>query len=78
MIGHYPLNHFPARCAWEDLAGVAGITHIPAWASYIISTLFVTSTICTSLVVRAQPTLARACVCLGPLWDVHVWCLAWT
>eukprot|EP00775_Hariotina_reticulata_P008954 gene8954-9130_t len=51
VIGHYPLNHHPARRSWEDmLDSLAGVT-IPRWVSHIITVAFVASTVATALVV---------------------------
>ncbi|KAI8469768.1 MAG: transmembrane amino acid transporter protein-domain-containing protein [Monoraphidium minutum] len=51
-IGSFPLNHHPARAAWEDLLdSVADLRPLPGWLSSTLTTLFVASTVATAMVV---------------------------
>ncbi|KAK9804447.1 hypothetical protein WJX73_002133 [Symbiochloris irregularis] len=53
VIGHYPLNHHPARLAMEDLESFClGWRHISPWLSYSQSILFVASTIFVAVLVK--------------------------
>ena len=53
VVGHYPLNHHPARLAIEDLeAFCLSWRSISPWLSYAQSTAFVASTIAVAVVVR--------------------------
>uniref|UniRef100_A0A383V4T9 Amino acid transporter transmembrane domain-containing protein n=1 Tax=Tetradesmus obliquus TaxID=3088 RepID=A0A383V4T9_TETOB len=52
VLGHYPLNHHPARKGWEDLLdAVFNVKQIPGWLSAVITIVFVWSNVLTSLVV---------------------------
>ena len=53
MVGHYPLNHHPARLAMEDLESFClGWRHISPWLSYSQSIAFVASSIFVAVLVR--------------------------
>ncbi|KAF6257139.1 transmembrane amino acid transporter protein-domain-containing protein [Scenedesmus sp. NREL 46B-D3] len=52
VLGHYPLNHHPARKGWEDLLdAVFDVKQIPGWLSAVLTIIFVCSNVLTSLVV---------------------------
>ncbi|KIY99600.1 AAAP family transporter: amino acid [Monoraphidium neglectum] len=51
-VGSYPLNHHPARAAWEDLFdALADVRQLPKWLSVSLTTLFVASTVGTAMLV---------------------------
>ena len=52
VIGHYPLNHHPARLAWEDLERqLLGWEDISWWFSTFQSVMFIWTTVAVSVVV---------------------------
>lgn len=52
VMCHYPLNHHPARHAWEDVIEVFGGSRPPKWVSTVGTVFFVTVTTNVALVVR--------------------------
>ncbi|KAF6255255.1 transmembrane amino acid transporter protein-domain-containing protein [Scenedesmus sp. NREL 46B-D3] len=51
-MGSYPLNHHPARKAWEDLLDAAlGVRVVPGWLSALLTCTFVASTVGTAVLV---------------------------
>lgn len=51
-MGSYPLNHHPARKAWEDLLdATADVRVVPGWLSRLLTCLFVASTVGTAMLV---------------------------
>ena len=50
-FGSYPLNHHPARLAWEDLFTSAADVQVSGWPSAMLTTAFVASTVATAMVV---------------------------
>eukprot|EP00877_Chromochloris_zofingiensis_P003558 jgi/Chrzof1/13202/Cz07g24080.t1 len=52
VVGHYPLNHHPARQGYEDLLiAMFGFTVLPSWVSMLCTIVFVASSVAVSLVV---------------------------
>lgn len=55
VVGHYPLNHHPARQGYEDLLiAMFGFTVLPSWVSMLCTIVFVASSVAVSLVVSTR------------------------
>ena len=56
VVGHYPLNHHPARLAMEDLErNLFGWQRVSRTASIMQSLVFIWTSVAVSLVVRCPP-----------------------
>ncbi len=52
VVGHYPLNHHPARHAFEDLLhALFNVNSVSPWLSALITVAFVSGTLSIALVV---------------------------
>uniref|UniRef100_A0A7S3VGS3 Amino acid transporter transmembrane domain-containing protein n=1 Tax=Dunaliella tertiolecta TaxID=3047 RepID=A0A7S3VGS3_DUNTE len=53
VMGHYPLNHHPARDGMHDVLDLLGFSHHPRFLSHIFTAVFVGGTVGLALVVRS-------------------------